>query len=163
MVWRVCSGQDRNEVIGFLTEMDREISPPVSTFPGGLGGVVDLFLKKGKILIAEYKTKPVGLLGYCLGEPSTDYCDSSVGYIYLTILHPEYRGKPSISKELLKRVTKEMEIDGVKEVRFKAYKDNEYTTELYSKLAKPVREELNTQGKLCVLYGVDLKEWKERF
>lgn len=163
MVWRVCSKQDRREAIEFLGDMDREISPPISEFPGGLEGTVDSFLERGKILIAERQTEPIGLVGYLLGEPSQNYSNPSIGYIYLAVVHPEYRNKPTIVKELLRRITAEMDSDGVREVRFKAFKDNNYTNELYSKLAKPIGEEHNTQGKLCVLYGVDLQKWKERF
>ena len=163
MVWRICSNDDRSEAIEFLRKMDREFSPPISEFPKGLEGTVDSFLQRGKILIAEQQTELVGLVGYLLGEPSKNYSNPSVGYIYLAVLHPEYRNRPIIVKELSRRITTEMDIDGVKEVRFKAYLNDNYVNKLYLKLAKPIGKELNTQGVLSTLYGVDLNEWKERF
>ena len=57
-----------------------------------------------------------------------------------------------------------MDIDGVKEIRFKGYKENnDDINKLYLKLANPLKEENNTQGKRCILYSVNLQNWKERF
>ena len=81
----------------------------------------------------------------------------------MAVINPANRNKPTIVKELLRRITTEMDSDGVKEVRFKAYPNDTYANKLYSKIAKPIGKEFNTQGVLSTLYGVDLSEWKERF
>ncbi len=153
--------KNRNQCINALRKWNNEIDPPIERFPRGIEGTIDMFLKEGGIIIGGSEGEEKGISGYVLGEPSDNFSDKSIGYIYLMIIPKEFRNGRTFY-QLGKATIEGIEKSNVAEVRFKSYKTHNYNNRLYEKLATPIGEELNSQGITSVLYSTRISDLKRK-
>jgi len=155
--------RDRALATGFLTKWENEFNPPLSKYPGGIEGTVNMFLDHGEMLLLKKEQEAIGFLGYTKGELANSFANRSIGYVYTILIHPDYRGSKAflrLARGFLSELEKQQEVS---EVRFKAIKKDRYTNKLYSKFAKPIREEPNSQGVDSVLYSAELERLRKQF
>jgi len=154
--------KNRNQCIDVLGRWNDEIDPPIARFPRGIEGTVDMFLEEGGIVIGGPMGNEKGISGYVLGEPSNNFSDKSIGYIYLMIIPKKFRTGRTFY-QLGMTTLEEIEKSDVTEVRFKAYKTHDYNNKLYGKIAKLVGDEPNSQGIVSSLYSSEISDIKKKF
>lgn len=150
--------QEKEKIIGFLEKNDNELPTPISEFPLGIEWTANLFSEKWKIIIAEIWEEIVWLLWLTFWEPSKNYENPEIGYIYLTIFNEKDRRKKNMIIWLFKKLLEEMENRWIKTIRFKADTTVEYNNNLYRKFAKLVCLQKNTQWIDCNLYETDVDQ-----
>jgi ribosomal protein S18 acetylase RimI-like enzyme len=155
-------GERRAEVEAFLEAMDREHDPPISSMPGGIAGTVSLCLERGGMFAWEDEAIRA-FCGYTLGEPSADFSNKDIAYVYFIVIAPEYRRRVDVVGSCFRAFARYLPPLGAVELRFKVVLENAYALRLYQKFALPLRDELNAQGVPSRLFTARLEDIAERF
>lgn len=148
--------EDKDKIISFLTKNDNELAVPVSRFPWWIEWTVQLLSEKGKILIAEHKEDIIWLLLMTFWEPSKNYENQEIWYLYLLMIETNNRRKKWIIIWFFQKVLEEMKTKWIKKIRFKADATVDYNNNLYKKIAKVLYKQQNTQWIDCNLYEADV-------
>lgn len=154
---------ERTKISEFLKENDNELAVPVSQYPWGIEWTINLFSEKWKIIIAEKWEEIVWLLGITFWEPSKNYENPEIEYLYLLLFEKHSRWKRAMIAGFFQKLIEEMKKRWVKKIRFKADANVEYTNRLYSKFAKLIWCEKNTQWIDCNLYEAEISELETSF
>lgn len=155
--------QDKDRIVKFLKNNDNELPTPISEFPLGIEWTANLFSEKWKIIIAEVWEEIVGLLWITFWEPSKNYENLEIGYIYLAIFDNKNRRKKAMIIWLFKELLELMQKKWIKTIKFKADVTVEYNNNLYKKFARFVWSQKNTQGIDCNIYQADVYELYKSF
>jgi hypothetical protein len=148
----------RAQIITFLTRNDDEFMVPASQFPWWIEWVVSLFSEKGKIIIAEKWEEIIGLLWITFGEPSKNYENKEIGYLYLLLVEEKYRRRRENALGFFQKMLEEMNVKWVKTIRFKTFVEEDYLNTLYRKFARCIWVAKNTQWRDCNLYEANVDE-----
>lgn len=166
-MWRTLSdlnnGYQKDKVIAFLKKNDKELAVPVSQFPWWIEGTVNLFFQKGKIIVWEKQDEIIWLLWITFWEPSKNYENVEIWYLYLLLINKASRWKKDIVVWFFKKLLEEMRDKGIKTIRFKADATVSYNNRLYSKFANTIWCQKNTQWIDCNLYEADVNKLYESF
>lgn len=161
--WEPCSTRHFDLIYSFLKDMDKEGATPLSSFPQGIKGIIDLGYEKGVLMLGKVEGVVVGFATYTIGDPINNFKEKDLGYLYLLVIAPKFRRNPAFARSFLKRFTLHMDWEGLTTIKFKAHKKEAYLNNLYSKIANIEKGELNAQGQPCWKYVSSVNNWKEKF
>lgn len=156
MNWRLVEKKEFNDILKFLENNNNIINPPISAYPDGIKGSLELFFKKGEVCVLEKENVFYGFVAYLLGDPNENYKDKSVAYVYLMFLTKD-SSKIYFAK-CLSFLLKRFSMYSINLVRFKSYLTHNYNNSLYDKFAKRVKLTKNTQGEDTILYEVKIPD-----
>lgn len=146
----------KHKAIDFLEKWDG-ILFNLSELPGAIDGTINLCIEEGGIHLGEINGEVISLSGYTFGEPSKQFSNRNLGYVYLILIDQEFQKKLSKNINAFKDAYNQLLFTFLeynhKEARFKAYKNNIYNNKLYAKIADPIAIEKNTGGIESVLYS----------
>lgn len=157
------NNDEKAKIIKFLIQNDNELAVPISQYPWGIEWTVKLFSEKGKILIAEKENEIIWLLGITFWEPSKNYENPEIWYLYLLLFEKQNRNKRDVVVGFFKKLIEEMKENGIHTIRFKADVHVKYTNQIYSKFAKCIWSQKNTQWIECNLYEANIEELYKSF
>ena len=149
---------EKEKIIDFLTKNDKELAVPISSFPWWIKETVHLLSEKGKIIIAEKWEEILWLLWITFGEPSKNYENQDIWYLYLLLLDTKSRRKRGIILWVFQKILEEMKSRWIQTIRFKADTNVIYNNNLYKKFAKIIDTQNNTQWVPCNLYEANVEE-----
>ena len=112
------------------------------------GGVISGYGVDGNI---------VGAVGYFFGEPSKDYANKDVGFIYLAGLDRSVRHSDAFGQGW-RYLVEAMDGYGVHELRWHVREDDAANIALYDQLGQHICPEVNRRGYSCNLYGTTVAE-----
>ena len=153
-IFRVCNENDRSDIGDFLESVKEDFA---GFDRNVIDNVVERTFKRGGAIAAYQDKSMVGMLGYLHGEPSLNFANREVGYMYLTALAPRVRLTRVFPDGLLFTMQIMQDI-GIEQVRFHALKTNPYTNRLYERFARCIGEEENLRGYVCNLYAASVSE-----
>jgi len=78
-----CNPEALSKASSFLEDYDGTLYD-VSSFPGGVDGTIKMLKEKGNILVAVNNDSVLGVVGYTFGEPSKDFLNTGIAYVYIT-------------------------------------------------------------------------------
>jgi hypothetical protein len=145
-----------NKISNFLHKNDSEFFAPVSELPWWIQWTINICLEKGKIIIAEKAEEIIGLLGITYGEPSKDFINIDIWYIYIIIIDKNNRKQKWLSLKLLKKLIEELKNKWIEKIRFKTDINSEYNNKLYKKVANIIWVEENNAWIICNLYETNV-------
>jgi len=135
------------EIYDFLNKNKSEYFTPDS-FPGGIEGTINEVKESGGLNVIERNGKIAACMGYFL-DP-----DNSL-YIYFLAIDKEYRGNPSVFREVGLNISNICKDNKIKLIKFKALATAEYNNNLYKKLAYKVEDSTISSGAASKLYYVN--------
>lgn len=148
ITFQICTADDALTIVEFLWSIRADLRLSERS---DIWEITELLFEKGGVIVGYKNDQVIGVLGYFLGEPSRNYANKEVGFIYFTAIAKVHRMTRFFSQGL--RFTMELFQEmGLQTVRFHAGEDDRYTNRLYSHFAKPVGKELNRRGHHCILY-----------
>lgn len=165
MTWTLAKKTDRDGVIALMEDLDDTINPPFSSVPGGIAASVDSTYQFGRIFISESDDQLVGAAGYLKGLPKYEdgiltTGSESIAYIYYTFIRPAYRGK--LMYDLLPVLGKQVILDGLKGIKFRAGKNEKVLNRFYRQLSEGSEEKLNLLSVPCLEYTASAQSWAKR-
>ena len=119
--------------------------------------ITDLLFEHGGAFTGYHGDTIVGVVGYFLGEPSCNYANKEVGFIYVTAIAKAHR----LSRMMwngLGIMLRHLHTLGVKEIRCHAREQDRYTNRLYSHFAKPLGKDVSLRGDPTILYGNTIED-----
>ncbi|MCB0036080.1 MAG: hypothetical protein KDE51_18750 [Anaerolineales bacterium] len=118
--------------------------------------IIDVCFEKGGIVLGYDEQTVVSLGGFFWGDPTEAYRDSSVGFVYVAAILPEYRLSRVffVGLRFLLQTLKQL---GAGQVRMQARKGDPYTNRLYSRFARPLGEGKSLRGDAVLTYGNEIE------
>ncbi|MEM7028877.1 MAG: hypothetical protein AAF629_04745 [Chloroflexota bacterium] len=152
--FHICTKEDQPQIINFLEQVKDD-------FPDfnrqAIEQTTELLFQEGGTIAGYQQGELVGILGYLLGEPSQNYINKDVGYIFVTALLPAVR-LTRLFREGLAFTMHTLQDLGIQQVRFHAAKTDRYTNRLYAHFAQCIGEEVNRRGIPCNLYAASIPD-----
>jgi len=162
--WYNAKRQDREDLTNFLVKMNNETQSPLTSLPGGIEGLIDLSEINGGILYSKEENNIIGVSQYTFGEPSKNYENKDVGYFYLTVIDPNFRGDFKRSLNLFRKYVEIFDETNCNFIKWKSYKENnDYVNRLYNKFADIVDESVNTQGIVSYSWETTVDKLRDKF
>jgi hypothetical protein len=147
--YKVCTKLDKKDIANFLWTMKDEFR---FTEQRIIDEIIDLLFEKGGIFAGYQAETVVGMFGYFLGEPSRDYQNKDVGFIYIAGLAKRVR-KTMAFRSGVQFTIETLRALNVREIRCHAALDDAYANGLYSRLGRPIGTDINRRGDTCILYA----------
>jgi hypothetical protein len=155
--------KERKKITNFLKINDNEIAVPVSQLPWGIEWTINLISEKWKIIISEKWNEIIWILLMTFWEPSKNFTNIEIGYLYLAIFNKDNRWSKEMLSWVFQKIIEETSKKWIKIIRFKADAAEKNTNKLYSKFANLIWHEKNTQWIECNLYEVEVDKLKTSF
>lgn len=114
--------------------------------------IVQLIFEKGGAIVGYHDDELVAMVGYFIGEPSREYANKEVGFIYIAGLAKSHRLSRAMWSGLGFTFRHLQEL-GVQEFRCHAREGDPYTNRLYSHFANRLGEDVSLRGDPTILYG----------
>lgn len=149
VTFRTCSKSDEAAIIDFLWSVKEDLWLSEKS---AAAKITKLLFERGGALASYDGNELIAILGYFIGEPSHNYTNKEVGFIYVTALAKPYR----LSRVMwngLGFMIRHLEKIGVKEIRCHAREQDRYTNRLYSHFAKRLGNDVSLRGDPTILYG----------
>lgn len=149
VMFKVCSQAEKPVIADFLWSLKEEFRFAERQI---VAEITDLLFDKGGVIGGYRGDEMVGMFGYFLGEPSRDYANKAVGFIYIAgLAKPICRtGAFRDGSHFLAATLKSR---GVRELRCHAAAGDPYTNRLYAYFGQPIAKEKNRRGDTCILYA----------
>lgn len=154
IVYRVCTWDDEEAVAALLwsTKEEQYISERSTTVE-----IARLLFEKGGV-IAGYDGKNLAaMLGYFRGEPSRDYTNKEIGFLYVGGVAQPYRYS-RVAWNCFYFTLKYFEKLSIQEIRCHASIHNPYTNRMYAHFAKVLGRDVTRRGSPAILYGSTVDE-----
>lgn len=153
VIFRTCIPAEQPILVEFIWSMREEFH---LTDHSTVREIIALLFTKGGVVAGFAGEKVVGLFGYFHGDPSQDYTDQAVGFVYIAGIAKAYRRTKAFRNGLYVLV-KTLHSMGITEMRCHAAVEDPYTNRLYSRLGTLVRQENNRRGLLCNVYATSIE------
>ncbi len=140
--YRLCGHQDHDAMVDFLHSLGDELAIDKREVAEEM---VRLLAAKGGALAGFADGSIVALVGYFKGDPSRQYEDEDVCFIYVSGIAQNYR-LTRVFLDGYRALMQELASSGFTEIRCQASKENPYTNRLYSRLFRPDGETINRRG-----------------
>ena len=152
----VCTKADTATIHDFLWSIKDDF---VASLPDKqtIEEITQLLFDKGGALAGYRDDKMIALLGYFWGEPSKDYRNKDVCFVYIIGLTKSLR-RTRIVHEGLRYMIETFRSKGIHNLRFQAAETDQYMNRLYSLIAKPLGKEIHRRGFPCILYEATVDE-----
>jgi hypothetical protein len=147
--FRPCTASDSQQISDFLYSIGSELDISERTVSAEMTA---LLFANGGIIGGYDNDQLAAVVGYFHGDPSRDFADKQIGFIYVAALAKPYRGTSAFSDGLTFTMHL-FKAQGLREVRLHALETNARLNAIYSQFARPLRRETNRRGYTCVLYG----------
>ena len=147
--FRVCRPSEQQSLSDFLWSMRTDFH---FTERSITTEVAQLLFAKGGVVSGYVNDTMVGTFDYFLGEPSHDFANKEVGFIYIAGIANAYR-RAGVFRNGLHFLATTLQHYGVTEMRCHARKDDAYTNGLYARLGPAIGTEKNRRGDTCILYA----------
>jgi len=162
--WYKAETKDKQDIADFLVSMNNQTQSPLTSLPGGIEGLLNLAEKNGGFLYTKEDNKIIGISQYTYGEPSKNYKNKEIGYLYLTVINPNNRRDGRRSLNLFKKYIEVFEESNSEKIKWKSYKENnQYVNRLYSKFATITKESINTQNIVSYEWTTTVDKLKNKF
>ena len=143
---------DRQAVIDLFYAVKEELYLPDRS---AVEKMVDLIFAHGGVVGGYYAGQLVGAMGYFFGDPSEQFADKSILFMYVGAILPEHRGS-RLFLQGLRFSLRQMQATPVAQIRLQAEAANSFTNRLYSRFAKPVGRSRSLRGVEVITYGNEL-------
>lgn len=153
-MFQICTEKDQPKIIRFLESVKADFD---NFDRQAVTEMTQLLYQHGGIIGGYKQQEMIGMLGYFLGEPSRNYRNKEVGFVYITALAQKVR-RTGVARQGLWFTMQTMQGIGIERVRFHARKTDPYTNGLYSHFARCIGEEQNRRGYTCNLYEASVSE-----
>ena len=149
VTFRICTPTEKMTATNFLWSLKEEF---LFTEQSAVEEITELLFEKGGVIGGYQAAEMVGLFGYLLGEPSRDFTNKDVGFIYVAGLAKPVRGT-GVFRHGARSLLITLKALGVRELRCHAAEDNPFTNRLYARFGQPIAKEKNRRGINCILYA----------
>ena len=154
VTFKVCAETDKVSVTDFLLSIGEELYIDSRKTAED---IVHFTFARGGMVASYADDQIVGVGGYLCGDPSANFANQDIGFLYLAAVEKTYRLSRVFSRGLSFTIN-HLKSLGVRELRLHAREEDPYTNRLYSHFAKPLRKEPNMRGIPCILYSCLLEE-----
>ena len=147
--FRTHTEQDREGIIDFLYSLKDEL---YFTKRAAAEEITSLLFAHGGAMVGTVDDQIVVVGGYFLGEPSRNFANKEVGFVYVAGIARPYRGTAAF-RTGLRFMIETFQSWGLTEIRMHALESDLRLNSLYGSFARVMRKEKNRRGLPCVLYG----------
>lgn len=142
--------EDALRLVKYMEAMDQWFDPPIGSLVP-LSGLVDKYLKFGKVLVILHDDQVLGMLAYYSND-----MDARVGYISYVAIHPSLRGTGSAAM-LMAECLRDMEASGMHTAHVRCDVSRPGIVGFYRNAGFHVeREEVLDDGRAKLLLAVSL-------
>ncbi|MCO5191284.1 MAG: GNAT family N-acetyltransferase [Anaerolineae bacterium] len=147
--FKLCSENDTATIIDFLMTVKDELYLPDRA---AIEAMMTLICEQGGVVGAYDGETLCGMMGFFYGEPTHDYDNKEIVFLYVAAIADEYRLSRVFHKGLLfaLRQFKQM---GKSEIRLQAEAANPYTNKLYARFANYLYASKTLRGVPVNTYG----------
>ena len=149
VTFRTCSSSDEAAIADFLWSIKDDLHLSEKS---AAAKITQLIFEKGGAIVGYHHDILVAMVGYFIGEPSCNYANREVGFIYVTGLAKSHR----LSRAMLHGMDftiRHLQKIGIKEIRCHAREQDRYTNRLYSHFAERLGKDVSLRGDPTILYG----------
>lgn len=145
---------DRAAVIDLFIAVKDELHLPDRS---AVEQMVDLIFTRGGIIAAYHRDQMVGAGGYFFGDPTDDFADKSLLFIYVAAILPDFRGT-RLFHGCLVHLLSQMQKEGMTAIRMQAETTNPFTNKLYGRFARKLGPGKSLRGIDVNVYGAPITE-----
>ena len=143
------------DLLRFLLKYSHETIPPITSYDGGINGVIEICTGEKRWLYLRYHQDILtGVLGYVYPEPK-------VVYVYLLLFHPNYRKRSF--KTFFKKILTQWDKDGITDLMFVTGKKNLIALSFNSRIANPDTEDKDSHGNSLICFHTPIYPLLKKF